>query len=236
MHTHRRGIAKPAVVALLFVLAAAGMWIGYAGIAKKQPASGGGPDIILDENEARRTAAGDLTVADFSFRDEFGRPVTELVLDDRWTLVSFGFTHCQLACPPMHANIMRLQAKLANTPVRFITFSVDPVHDTPARLNEYMRQRGTLGSSWTFLATEEEGLRGLLGGLGMTVFDDTSEANVIDLGDGLRMNNIGHPTRFVLVGPDRGVVDMYEGEDMATVEKTAASIRSHMFNAEQSGG
>ncbi len=233
MKIHRRGAAKPVVVIVLFVLAAAGMWIGYAGIARNAQ----GPQLPMplfeDPDDAMRAAAGDLEVREFLFRDEFGRPVTEQVFDGKWTLLSFGFSNCQLACPPMHANIMRLQTKFASTPMRFITMSVDPVHDTPARLNEFMEQRSTLGSSWSFLSTEEEGLLDVLQGLGLAIFDDASEANVIDLGEGNRMNNIGHPTRFILIGPDRRVVDIYEGEDAALLDETTSSIRSHMARAER---
>ena len=147
-------MAKPALLVGLFVVSAAGMWIGYAGIARNAQGPQPPMPIMEDEAEARRAAASEFEMRDFLFQDEFGRPVTAEVFDGEWTLLSFGFSNCQLACPPMHANIMRLQSKFASTSMRFITMSVDPVHDTPVRLNEFLEGRQTLGSTWRFLSTE----------------------------------------------------------------------------------
>ncbi|GAB4553516.1 MAG: hypothetical protein Tsb0013_15930 [Phycisphaerales bacterium] len=208
------------IVALAAIVLA---WIAFSVVS---------PAETPEEEEARlrREALAALQLVEFNATAADGSAFTREALTGGWTLLSFGFTHCQLACPPMHANTMRLIAKLENTPLRFVTLSVDPVHDTPERLREYTAQLGADPDRWTFVAMDADQRDAVLDGLGMSVSIDTSDANRITLpGSDNVMNNIDHPTRFILIGPEGEVVDMYPGMTSETLEDTARSIRGHML-------
>jgi protein SCO1/2 len=190
------------------------------------------PSESMEERNARerREALAEMKLVEFDAVTQDGATFTRDDLEGRWTLLSFGFTHCQLACPPMHANTMQLAAKLANTDVRFVTFSVDPVYDTPERLREYTEQINVPTEQWTFLAADAETRDAVLTGLTLNIIDDTDPANQITLPDGQTvMNNIDHPTRFILIAPDLSVMDLYRGLEGSELDAIASSIRGHLI-------
>lgn len=188
-------------------------------------------ESMEDRNEReRREALGAMQLVEFEATTPEGSAFTRDEFEGRWTLLSFGFTHCQLACPPMHANTLRLASKLANTDLRFVTISVDPVFDTPERLREYTKQIGVPTDRWTFVAADGATRDAVLSGLTLNIVDDSNPDNRITLPDGETvMNNIDHPTRFILIGPDLSVVDLYRGLEATELDSIAASIRGHML-------
>ncbi|MEM1423449.1 MAG: SCO family protein [Planctomycetota bacterium] len=183
-----------------------------------------------EERRLRAEALASLELAEFTATAPDNSAFTRDDMLGQWTLLSFGFTYCELACPPMHANTMRLIAKLANTDLRFVTMSVDPVHDTPERLAAYTEQIGADSERWIFVAMEANERDRVLDGLGLAVTDDPSEENRITLPDGETvMDNIGHPTRFVLIAPDGAVTEFYPGMTSSELDDTARSIRGFML-------
>lgn len=66
----------------------------------------------------------------------------------------FIFTSCADVCPPMTANMAKLQ-KMVNDKglenVEFVSFSVDPSVDTPEALKNYATQFGADLKNWTLL-------------------------------------------------------------------------------------
>src|SRR6185436_2157206 len=62
--------------------------------------------------------------------------------DARPVLLQFIFTTCPTICPVMSATFSAAQARFATVlqPVRMISISIDPEHDTPARLRAYARK------------------------------------------------------------------------------------------------
>lgn len=174
------------------------------------------------------TVAG-LRIPEFSLVDQSGNTRTHEMLDGRVTILDFIFTNCPFACPMMTGAMVELSGTLAGTPTRFLSISVDPERDTPEQLLAYAgRNEADLGR-WTFLTGDKaevehvvrEGLQFALG---------PDEGRPVMLPDGSTMENIIHPTRLILVGPDRRVLGMYDPnreEDMKALEsKARAALRS----------
>jgi len=64
---------------------------------------------------------------------------TDLV-KDRTVVITFVFTTCTTICSPVAANVAHLQALLDDrmaTDVNLVSVSIDPVTDTPGRLNAW---------------------------------------------------------------------------------------------------
>ena len=168
-----------------------------------------------------------LEVLPFEGVDQLGRPVDESVLDGSYTVVSFGFTNCTLACPIMHGNMFTLTKRLANTPVRFLTISVDPVHDTVEQLKAYSDRLEADPERWRFVRTDAETSKRLVEqGLRMGLEEDP--ATVIELPGGGSMVNIIHPTRFVIVGPDGEVAGLYPGMSPEGVDELVRDLRAEL--------
>jgi len=97
----------------------------------------------------------------FSYTDQNGEKFGSSDLKEKVWVADFIFTSCQTVCPPMTANMTRLQNMLKEEgiqDVEFVSFSVDPTVDTPEKLQEFMKQYDMDASKWHFLTgyTQEE--------------------------------------------------------------------------------
>lgn len=169
--------------------------------------------------------AKDLSIPPFTLTDQDGRPITNDIFAGKVTIVDFFFTHCKLICPVLVQHMQDQQRALIGTGVRLLSISVDPEHDTPGVIKQYAGEHHADEARWTF-ATGERAMIGRIvqEGLKFLVGEDTSEKNVIDLGAGAKMNNILHPSWFVLVGPKGEVLGFYLAEmeeDMVALTERA---------------
>jgi protein SCO1/2 len=97
------------------------------------------PDAkLVDMNGAELALRHDL---------ESGHPV----------MVNFVFTSCGAICPVMSATFAQVQERLAREqdPLRLVSISIDPEHDTPARLRDYATRFGA-GPRWRFVTGTAE--------------------------------------------------------------------------------
>jgi protein SCO1 len=78
-----------------------------------------------------------------------------LFATDRPVVVSFIFTSCSAICPVLTATLAQTRQRLGPDAerLRIISVSIDPEHDTPARLREYARQFQA-GGDWRFYTGE----------------------------------------------------------------------------------
>lgn len=76
----------------------------------------------------------------FELTDHFGRPVTELSFGDRYMLIFFGFSHCQVVCPRELEKLgaaIELLGPLAQR-VQPLYITVDPQRDDPNTMRAYV--------------------------------------------------------------------------------------------------
>ncbi len=76
----------------------------------------------------------------FTLTDTRGRTVTEADLKGRPYAMFFGFTRCPEVCPTTLSSLTRLHQALGKDAdrLRIVFVSVDPGHDTPASLGNYL--------------------------------------------------------------------------------------------------
>lgn len=64
-------------------------------------------------------------------------------LEDKWSIVFFGFTHCPDVCPTTLATLNNFYAEMESKgwdkDTQIIMVSADPARDTPEILNQYVR-------------------------------------------------------------------------------------------------
>ena len=91
----------------------------------------------------------------FSFVNQDSVIITQDTYAGAITLVDFFFTECPTICPMMSAQMARLQDKFLKEnpglPIRFLSFSVKPESDTPAKLKTYSEKIGADLTRWNFL-------------------------------------------------------------------------------------
>ncbi len=100
-------------------------------------------------------------VDDFSLIDQTGSPVTLADLKGRPWVASFIFTRCITQCPMMCAKIRTLLKSLnadpeKPNPVRFVTITIDPHHDSLDKIREFAKIFGAEPQEWLFLTGDEK--------------------------------------------------------------------------------
>jgi protein SCO1/2 len=116
-------------------------------------------------------------------------------------LVSFFFTTCSGACPATTHRLAKVQAALATTPdlgqrVQFLSVSLDPARDTPAKLRDYRRLYEIDGKAWAFLTGPAKDVERTLADWGMWA---KPTAN----------GQLDHPSRVYLVDPQGRIREIY---------------------------
>lgn len=204
------------VVTALIVAGSAFMvvWRGGRSGGERAPAVEQGP-LVPD------AGLESLRLPSFSLVDQNGALVTERVFDGRVTILDFSFTNCPFVCPGMTAAMLSLQSDLVGTGVRFASISVDPLRDTPAVIRAHADRLGVDHERWTWMTGEQAEIKRIVSeSLMFELQDDPSRP--ITLADGSTMNNIMHPSRLFLVGPDRRVLALYTFNDPLAIEALRA--------------
>ena len=129
-------------------------------------------------------------------------------------VASFVFTRCATVCPRLTSEVSRLQRRFREEGVegvRLVSFSVDPEHDTPARLLDYAGSRGLDLERWSFVTGAEEAMRSVvLDGFALPMGER------LDLAGGLV--DVAHATRLVLVDRAGGIRGYY-GSDAVGLDE-----------------
>ena len=128
-------------------------------------------------------------------------------------VLDFVFTTCTALCPIQSRTFAELQARSDPAkPLRLVSLSIDPLHDTPAALRSYARQFGA-DKGWRFYTG--------------TVAQSVAVQRAFDVYRGNKMNHV--PLAFVRRGPGQPWVRL---EGYAGVDALLREIRP----AAQAGG
>ena len=116
-----------------------------------------------------------------------GRPVRlyDDLLKGKVVLINFMFTTCKGVCPPMTANLAKVQSYLGERVGRevvIISLSVDPAADTPAALKRYA-EGFKARPGWYFLTGKKENVDWALYKLGGYVEDRSQHSGTLIIGN-----------------------------------------------------
>ncbi len=156
-------------------------------------------------------------VAPFQLVERSGAPVTLDALKGRPWIAGFVFTRCTGPCPRITANMRKLQDELAGTDVRLVTFSVDPLHDTPQVLDAYARTFGADPERWLFLTGPLEEVRQVSFHSFRLPFerDEAQPAGQL----------VAHRTVLTVVDREGQIRGYYDGETDSGVQQALARAR-----------
>jgi protein SCO1 len=161
----------------------------------------------------------DYPVKDFTAVTQENKAFEKKNLDGKIWVADFIFTNCADVCPPMTANMAKLQKmvdeeELKN--VEFVSFSVDPTVDTPEKLTEYAKNFGLKDDNWTFLTGySQEFIE--------TYAKETFKTLVKKPQEG---DQVIHQTYFFLVGPDEKVKKIYDGYQEVPYDEMIKDIKA----------
>lgn len=105
------------------------------------------------QNQEYLRSVEDYALPNLQLVDMNGNTVLldEVLNSDQPMMVNFIYTSCTTICPILSATFSSAQHQMgkASEPVKWVSFSIDPEYDTPARLREYA-QRFHAGDNWQF--------------------------------------------------------------------------------------
>lgn len=164
----------------------------------------------------------EIIVPEFTLIDTAGAPVTHAALEGEYTLLDFFFTSCPLYCPGMTAQMRRVQTEVASDDLRLMSISIDGERDTQGVVRAYAEGFGADPDRWRFLTGPRASVWPIARGMGFLVGEDP--ASSIAAPDGSSMAMINHPTRLMLIGPDRRVIGLYRYTEREEVDALIARL------------
>ena len=144
-------IARPAHAGRYAAVLFAALWfIGVAAlIVWFWPKS-----VVIPRLTPVETAAA---VPPFTLVDHRGEQITLSDLLGKVWVADFVFTRCSGPCPTLSHHLASLQYEFADQPdLKLVTFTLDPVNDTPQVMAEYARRFHADPSRWLFLTGHDE--------------------------------------------------------------------------------
>mgnify|MGYP005841139643 CR=1 FL=1 len=129
-------------------------------------------------------------IADFSLKNEQGKPFGPDDLKGHWTFAFVGYTSCPDICPAAMANLQKTDSLLTvdlPQPV-YLLITADPEHDTPEKLRDYL---GFFGDNFHGATGELQVLRDLAKSLGAVFVHREVEGDLL----------VEHSGHFALINP-----------------------------------
>ena len=133
-------------------------------------------------------------IDNFSLVNQYNQIVNNDSLRGSIYVANFFFTNCPNICPVMTKNMSYLQSNLKVYPnIKFVSYTVDPVNDTPERFLEYIEEMRKKNvnidlKNWDFLTGEKEDIYKLA----MSYFANAKE-------DSIAPGGFLHSEYFILI-------------------------------------
>ncbi|PYQ27500.1 MAG: hypothetical protein DMF56_20330 [Acidobacteria bacterium] len=155
-------------------------------------------------------------VPDAHLVSERGTPVSLASMKGSVTVYDFIYTTCSGTCPIMTNNMRALTKQIGkNAPVRFVSISVDPTHDTPEVLSVYAK-RVRNDDRWSFLTgTRNDIVKLSIQGFKLAAGDPGPG------GDPLL-----HSSKFAVADKEGTIRAYYDGADGATTDDIAKAVNA----------
>lgn len=170
------------------------------------------------------------TIPELRLTDQRGEAFTPAALDGPW-LAAFMFTRCPTVCPLITARMREVQhlAKEQQVPLKLVSFSVDPDHDTPAVLSAYAERYGVDQASWFFVTGDNVVIRSAAEQGFKVSVEGTANPAVADFG-------ISHGSHLVLVDGQRKIRGYYRSSEPESVARIVRDARRLVNEAPASVG
>lgn len=135
-------------------------------------------------------------------------------------IAEFFFATCPTVCPAMNLQLKKLNQELKayESDIQFLSFTINPNHDSPNVLKQYKQRTGINSNNWTFLTGDEAETHklGIEDFLTFAGKDDESEGGYAHSGSFTLVDKEGHVRGVYRVTDLNGKVDNGEYQRMKT--------------------
>ena len=150
-------------------------------------------------------------ISDFALMGIDGQPYTNDSLQQHWTIMFFGFTHCQSICPTTMAELGHmyrlLEQKNAKVLPRVVMVTLDPSRDQLERLTQYVK---AFDPHFFAARGKDDIIQRMTRELGVA-YTSVNRQNLKQV----IQNDIEHTGAVILFNPDGHVVAFFTGPHQA---------------------
>ena len=175
----------------------------------------------LPDPETATILPGLLALPDVSLVNAQGQPFATSDLEDRMTLMFFGFTHCPDICPITMQTLATASSDLRERgvePPDVLFVSVDPGRDSPQRIRRYL---DNFDSAFEGVTGPDDAIEPLTSTLGVVVERHAH--------DGAEAYNVTHNSTVFVVGHDAEVVAIFSPPHDARVIASDYLLVRHRY-------
>lgn len=162
--------------------------------------------------------------SNITLQNQLGETVSLYDKQGKIMVVDFFFTSCRSICPGLTRSMSKLQQsflkggnvrnKIDTSIVQFVSFTVDPEHDSVSVLKDYADRFGVNHDNWWMLTGSKDSIYRFA----------YEELKVDKFSEEPMSPDFVHTTRFVLLDKDRYVRGYYNGLDSTSLSKLARDI------------
>jgi protein SCO1/2 len=159
-------------------------------------------------------------VPNFSLQDQRAQPVSLATFAGKVVIADFIFSSCPDVCPLLTEQMVGLRKRLpADAGLAFVSFSVDPEHDTPSKLQTFAAAHGADQPNWFFLTGGTDEVRRVV----TAGFKQAMEVEPAQPG---KLRNVLHGTHFVLVDRAATIRGFYrsDADGMRELQSAAENL------------
>ncbi|EON76118.1 Cytochrome oxidase biogenesis protein Sco1/SenC/PrrC, putative copper metallochaperone [Lunatimonas lonarensis] len=155
-------------------------------------------------------------IADFEFRNQSGKLVSNRDVRGKVYVADFFFTSCPTICPIMKTQMLRVYETFQNeSDFLILSHTIDPEHDTVELLQDYAIRLGIPNAqTWNFLTGDQERIFEI----GQTSYLTTAMEDKNELGGYL------HSGAFVLIDREGRIRGVYDGTKEDQVNRLMRDI------------
>lgn len=183
--------------------------------SKRLPILGERQTIDRMEGGKLKTDTFYQTIPHFSFLNQDSVIINNDSLKNSIYVADFFFTSCPSICPVMSKNLLSIYKDFkGNNEVRFISYTIDPKHDTIPVLKKYANKLGVEGTQWSFLLGNRDSVYNLAKNGYMNYAAEN--ANI--------PGGVEHSGYFILVDKEKRIRGAYDGTNTEQVENLKKDI------------
>lgn len=149
-------------------------------------------------------------IPDFEFINQDSVKVTQKDFEGKIYIADFFFTTCPTICPKMKTQMLRIYEKYKDNPkIGILSHSIDPRHDTPAVLREFMNNLGIKSKMWQMVTGDKA-----------KIYEIGQKSYMVSATDDpTQPGGIVHSGAFILVDKNRHIRGIYDGTEPTKVDR-----------------
>ena len=156
------------------------------------------------------------TIPAFNMLGQDSVKISNATLKGKIYVADFFFTSCPSICPVMQKNMLKLYKQYKDErDFAFLSYSIDPLHDTPSKLKKYSTQLGADSKKWYFVSGNKDSTYALAekGYYATAKADSTAPGGFV------------HSGGLILVDKERRIRGIYDGTQEDEVDKLSQDMK-----------